>query len=111
MSDSKDKSFGLPLPGAPASSDAPPAPPKVGAKKKNTNGPLPVSELCGSTVSERAAHAAAGVLHKWDQHAHHMNGEMQLTKADYDAAIKATENGKYEPHKPALFERPKKVKK
>ena len=52
-------------------------------------------------------HAAAAALHCWGQHAHHMAKEIQLSDADYAAAIKAAlkpnKKGVYVPHEAALF--------
>jgi len=45
-------------------------------------------------------HACAAALHGWKQHAHHSGGvEMQLTEADYRAAL-ATVDGPIPPYKP-----------
>jgi hypothetical protein len=71
----------------------------------------PVSELCGESSAERAIHAAASILHRWPDCQKHMNQEMKLSQPDYDAAIKAAskrQNGRYTPHKSALFSLEKK---
>lgn len=52
-------------------------------------------------------HAAAAALHNWRMYAHHHNGPMVLSRADYDAALKATETvnqkGASTPHAPAYY--------
>jgi hypothetical protein len=50
-------------------------------------------------------HAAAASLHGWSQHEHHAGKPIQLSDADYEAALEAASAPKgvsYEPHKPAL---------
>jgi len=59
-------------------------------------------------------HAAAAQLHGWNAHEHHAGSPIQLSRADYEAALAAASapvatlmpNGLtrtvYEPHKPAL---------
>lgn len=45
-------------------------------------------------------HAVAAVGHGWAQHAHHTGQPMQLTAAEYNAALEAAANGKL--HEPAV---------
>jgi len=51
-------------------------------------------------------HEAAVVLHGWKLHAHHAGEPFRLSKADYEAALKAAsetnEKGEYTPHPAAL---------
>jgi len=51
-------------------------------------------------------HNAASSLHGWSDHAFHANAPMQLSRADYDAALKAASTpdaaGRYSAHLPAL---------
>ena len=61
-------------------------------------------------------HASAAVVHGWREHAHHAGAPMQLTREDYEAALRSastaalTESGQpidpkgdvYRPHPPAL---------
>ncbi len=37
-----------------------------------------------------AEHEAAKALHGWDEHEHHENGPIQLTRSDYEAALAAS---------------------
>lgn len=47
-------------------------------------------------------HRGAEVLHGWLEHAHHAGAPMQLTKADYLAALKAIGSVPLKPHGPAV---------
>ena len=51
-------------------------------------------------------HEAAAVLHGWALHAHHAGEPIKLTRADYEAALKAAgvtnDKGEYVPHPAAL---------
>lgn len=47
-------------------------------------------------------HAAAGVLHGWALHEHHAGEPIQLTAADYAAAIEAVDARPLRPHPGAL---------
>jgi hypothetical protein len=51
-----------------------------------------------------ARHAAAATLHGWRDHAHHENGELELSESDYRAALDAAspKEGNPKAHKPAL---------
>jgi hypothetical protein len=53
-------------------------------------------------------HAAAATLHDWPLHQHHAATPMELTRADYEAALAASEStdasGAYVPHPAALSE-------
>lgn len=61
----------------------------------------------GATHPELWKHAAAAAMHGWAQCAHHEAREMELTDADYSAAIDAGQvlsaRGIPTPHKPALY--------
>lgn len=63
--------------------------------------PVPGKELEASWQ-----HNAAEQLHGWKNHAHHEGKPIELTRADYLAALKAVETadkaGNYTPHKAAL---------
>ncbi len=56
---------------------------------------------------ERWKHDAAAALHDWKLFAHHNNGEMKLSKENYDKAIEAAceldSKGNVNPHEPAMF--------
>lgn len=45
-------------------------------------------------------HACAAAAHGWQEHAHHEGAPMQLTAADYKAALEAAGNGQV--HEPAV---------
>jgi hypothetical protein len=47
-------------------------------------------------------HAAAAVLHGWAAHQHHAGSPIQLTEADYDAALAAVTVAPLVPHNAAL---------
>ena len=47
-------------------------------------------------------HAAAVAAHGWAEHAHHAGAPMQLSEADYDAAIAAVQTPSMTPHTPAV---------
>ena len=51
-------------------------------------------------------HEAAAVLHGWTKHAHHAGEPMQLSRQDYESALKAAgvtnAKGEYMPHPAAL---------
>src|SRR6187399_247431 len=47
------------------------------------------SETDFASTAFSAAHQAAATLHGWLQHAHHTSKSMELTQADYLAALKA----------------------
>jgi hypothetical protein len=52
---------------------------------------------------DRWKHAVAEQLHGWGAHEHHAGKPLQLTEADYQAALAAAEGGS-EPHAGALSE-------
>lgn len=54
-------------------------------------------------VIPSAAHNAAAAQHGWREHAHHAGKEMELSEADYRAALAAAMAGE-PPHRPALSE-------
>lgn len=85
---------------------APPAPapkkpddgkrtPEEWAKELGQTIAVPVTRRRGATVEPgvehrlSATHAAAATLHGWGAHAYHANEPIRLSKADYEAAIKA----------------------
>lgn len=49
---------------------------------------FPTSEL-GRTAPDSWKHAAAANLHGWTAHAYHQGEPLQLSRADYDAALTA----------------------
>ena len=69
-------------------------------------GLFPASES-GRPHAESYKHQAAAALHGWDLHRYHTGEEMQLSRADYEAAIRAAnelKDGGYAPHEAALSE-------
>ncbi len=60
-----------------------------------------------SSVRGSEAYEIAKVLHGWQFHEDHEGGPIQLTRADFEAALKAAlpESGNPVPHKPALYTR------
>lgn len=76
----------------------------------------PVGDWCAKKFppTERGAahrdqwkHDAAAALHSWARYAHDHNKPMELTRADYEAALKAAQTlnseGACEPHAPAYY--------
>ena len=64
----------------------------LGHAPKSVEGVEWVGTLAESGMSEAKfsmAHEIASVLHGWPSHAHHANEPIQLTRADYEAALKA----------------------
>lgn len=60
----------------------------------------------GRTIDD-VAHAAAATLHGWREHRHHTGSPMALSRADYEAALRAAQapapgKSRIEPHGPAL---------
>ena len=47
-------------------------------------------------------HGAAAALHHWKTHEHHEGAPLQLTRADYEAAIEAAKSTAFAPHPAAL---------
>ena len=59
----------------------------------------------GGVADYEWQYAAAETAHGWKAHAHHAGKELNITKEDFDAALKAAlgnSKGVIEPHKPAL---------
>lgn len=87
-------------------SEAEPAPPPA-APAPSTRTPEEWSRLTfppndkGRQPYSVWKHAAAAALHGWSQHAHHEGAPMQLSAADYAAAIATVTSGG-KPHAAAL---------
>lgn len=56
----------------------------------------------GRRHPERWKHSAAEALHGWTVEEHHAGKALQLTRADYEAALKAASQPLPRPHGPAL---------
>lgn len=55
----------------------------------------------GRRPIEYGYHAGATVLHGWTEHAHHENGPIQLSEADYEKAVEAAQKPNPKPHRAA----------
>jgi hypothetical protein len=98
----------------PPASPAPPVPPDAptpAAAAPSTRTPEEWARIKGlflpAATSYKIAHfdwkhAAAEAAHGWADHAHHAGAPMQLSEADYDAAIAAVQTSAMTPHAPAV---------
>lgn len=72
------------------------------SKPRDTDQAETTGEHCAALGTPPAIHAAAAALHGWAQHIHHTGEPMRMTRATYEAAIKAVDARPCRPHREAL---------